>query len=205
MCASRCRRPTASLVVALVLLALSAPLRAQGAPPKPPATNTSRHAGGAPARASAARAASVAAFTQSFEVSLDGVHWAKAITQPFPFRCELGGTTLCGPRTPDVRVYTRWARLPAVKMADVHIKGMTGPYRIDASPPRVQPVCEAGASYPLPSSGFPVTIRASRPGGPFPITCTWVVTAVVARPPGSTPAYELVRSNPATVTLTLRE
>jgi hypothetical protein len=32
-----------------------------------------------------------------------------------------------------------------------------------------------------------------------------VVTAVVARPPGSTPAYELVRSNPATVTLTLRE
>jgi hypothetical protein len=194
-----------ALLAALVLLALSAPLRAQGAPPTPPATNTSRHAGGAPARASAAHAATIAAFTHSFEVSLDGVHWAKAITQPFPYRCELGGTTLCGPRTPDVRVYTRWTPLPAVNMAQVHIKGMAGPYRIDVSSPRVQSVCEVGASYPLPSSGFPITIRASRPGGPFPITCTWVVAAVVARPPGSTPVFELVRSNAATVTLTMRE
>lgn len=186
-----------------MLLALSAPLRGQGAPPRPPGANSALPAGGAPARASAARAASVATFKQSFEVSLDGVHWAKAITQPFPFRCELGGTTLCGPRTPDVRVYTRWARLPPVDAAQAHIQGMTGPYRIDVSPSRVQSVCETGASYPLPSAGFPITIRASRPGGPFPIRCTWVVQAVVARPPGSTPAYELVQSNPASVTLIL--
>lgn len=187
-----------------MLLALSVPLRAQGAPPRPPATNASLPAGGAPARASAVPAATtVAAFATSFEVSLDGVHWAKAITERFPYRCELGGTTLCGPRTPDVRVYTRWARLPAVDMAQARIKGMTGPYRIDVSPSRAQSVCETGASYPLPSSGFPITVRASRPGGPFPITCTWVVTAVVARPAGSRPAYELVRSNPVSVTLTL--
>jgi len=186
-----------------MLLALSVPLRAQGAPPKRPGTSTSLPGGGVPARVSAARAANVATFKQSFEVSLDGVHWAKAITQPFPYRCALGGTTLCGTRTPDVRVYTRWAPLPAVNMAQVHIQGMTGPYRIDVSPSRVQYVCETGASYPLPSSGFPITIRASRPGGPFPITCTWVVTAVVARPPGSTPAYELVRSEPASVTFVL--
>ncbi|HET7584794.1 MAG TPA: hypothetical protein VFK13_07800 [Gemmatimonadaceae bacterium] len=175
------RRATGLLIAVAALLVVTAPLAAQ------------------------TRKVPVAEFQQSFEVSLDSVHWSRSITQPFPYRCELGGTTLCGPRTPDVRVYTRWTPLPAVNMTQVHIQGMTGPYRIDVSPPRVQSVCEAGASYPLPSSGFPITIRASRPGGPFPITCTWVVAAVVARPPGSTPAYELVRSNPATVTLTMRE
>ena len=146
---------------------------------------------------------SVAAFRKSFEVSLDGVHWGTSISEEFPFPCAPGTNSPCAAGTPDVRVYTRWIPLPKVDTAAVHVTGMTGPYRIQLSPLRQQPVCESGASYPLPSSGFPINIRASRPGGSFPITCTWVVSAVVARPPGSDPAYEIVQSNTASVTLIL--
>lgn len=147
----------------------------------------------------------IATFRQSFEVSLDGVHWSKAITAPFPNACTPATASACAPGTPDVRVYARWIPLPKVEMARVHLDGMTGPYRIQAASTRAQPVCESGASYPLPSSGFPVTIRAAEPGGRFPMTCTWVVQAVVARAPGSTPAYEIVQSNPASVTLTFHK
>ncbi len=157
----------------------------------------------APLAAQPASTNPVSAFRTSFELSLDGVHWSKSLTAPFPYRCQSSRSSLCGSRTPDVRIHTRWAPLPTVNMAQVHIAGMNGAYRIDLSPPRAKSVCESGASYPLSTSGIPVTIRASRPGGPFPITCTWVVSAVVAGATGSSPPYELVQSNPASVTLTL--
>jgi hypothetical protein len=194
-----------TIAPALMLSFSASPLPAQRSTSKPPPTvNAPPAAAGIPQQVLAtALLRSVAAFRKSFEVSLDGVHWGTSISAAFPYPCVPGTGSPCASGTPDVRIYTRWIPLPKVDTSAVHIAGMTGPYRIELSLSRTQSVCESGASYPLPSSGFPINIRASRPGASFPIRCTWAVSAVVARPPGSTPAYELVQSNTASVTLIL--
>jgi hypothetical protein len=141
-----------------------------------------------------------AAFARSFELSVDRVHWGRAIT--VRVACAPGHGTPCADGTPDVRVYTRWTPLATrVDMARVHIPGVTGPYRVRVAPPHPQYVCESDASYPLPSNGFPIAVRPSRPGGPLPIVCTWAVWAVVPAATGDPAAYTLVESNTATVTV----
>jgi hypothetical protein len=164
----------------------------------PAGTRVADSAAALPARAPVPAAA--AAFARSFELSVDRVHWGRAIT--VRVACAPGEGTPCAAGTPDVRVYTRWTPLATrVDMTRVHIPGVTGPYRVRVAPPHPQYVCESDASYPLPSNGFPITVRPSRPGGPLPIVCTWAVWTVVPATAGARTAYTLVESNTATVTV----
>lgn len=156
--------------------------------------------------------ASLSAFLQSFEVSVDGQHWGKSVATSIA--CAPGNSAACLAHASPITVYTRWSQMPPVDMTVVHNKypSLTEPYRVqvEGSNPRL---CTMETTHhPNASSGYPVSITPSGEGAAFPIVCHWDVLGVSRGSGAGTAfnsastaaaAYMAYPSNTATVTVTL--
>lgn len=153
--------------------------------------------------------ASVATFQQSFQVSLDGVHWYTSIRHFISCPAVASLTPLtapCAPGTPPVAVYTRWTQIAdSVDMTAAHQQypSLVEPYKIVLAGSSPQ-LCTAGTIHMRESSGYPVSVTPSGQGGTMPIVCKWRVSGVgpYGAPARGQQRYMAYPSNVATVTLT---